>query len=322
MKNLLRLLAASSLFAGLLVVAAKAGPLKEARVTQVVNDVKLLPEQAQPRPAAVSDKVVDGIAVTTGVESRSELTFTDQTLTRLGATTIFSFRQGTRTINVSGDGAVLLNVPKNSGGAKINSAAVTAAISGTTVVLETHNFPKDAGYHPDSDFKNAWYKFLVLEGESRFCRKNHKEDCLLVHAGEMLMGRADQPLGHVIQFDINQFMQTYVLTTGFQSPLPPGVLALIAAAGNQQSHDGSLVDANSITIETTPPGITVGSIQTINNTLGTINPANTGAQVNSPEKERVLICHNGHTISVPAKDAEKYLKNHPGDTLGPCPNGD
>src|SRR5205814_2023966 len=63
-----------------------AAQLKEARVTQVVKDVKLLPIGAAARPAAVSDEVRDGTAVRTGVESRSELKFTDQTLARLGPT--------------------------------------------------------------------------------------------------------------------------------------------------------------------------------------------------------------------------------------------
>ena len=57
--------------------SAGAAQLQEARVTQVVNDVKLLLEQAAPRPAAVSDLVRRGNAVRTGTQSRSELTFAD-----------------------------------------------------------------------------------------------------------------------------------------------------------------------------------------------------------------------------------------------------
>src|SRR5438128_980578 len=97
---------------------ANAAQLKEARVTQVVNDVKLLPQQAAPRPAAVSDPVRYGTAVRTGTESRSELTFVDQTITRLGANTIFSFNEGTREMNLS-EGALLFQVPKGAGGATI-----------------------------------------------------------------------------------------------------------------------------------------------------------------------------------------------------------
>ena len=73
-------------------------------------------------------------AVRTGIESRAELTFTDQTLARLGANTIFSFDKGTRNLELGG-GVMLLRVPKDAGGAQINTAAVTAAITGTTVML-------------------------------------------------------------------------------------------------------------------------------------------------------------------------------------------
>src|SRR5713101_7820586 len=84
-----------------------AAQLKEARVTQVVKEVKLLRTQTAPRPAVVSDEVRGGTAVRTGVDSRAELTFTDQSLARLGANTIFSFTGGTRNVDLAG-GAMLL----------------------------------------------------------------------------------------------------------------------------------------------------------------------------------------------------------------------
>ena len=87
------------------IVALPAAQLREARVTEVVKDVKLLPTASAPRPAAVSDEVRDGTAVRTGVESRSELKFPDQTLARLGANTVFSFSEGTRSLNLQ-DGAM------------------------------------------------------------------------------------------------------------------------------------------------------------------------------------------------------------------------
>jgi len=55
---------------------------------------------ASPRPAAVNDDVRHGTAVQTGVQSRSELTFKDQTITRLGEKTIFSVGEGPRTIDL------------------------------------------------------------------------------------------------------------------------------------------------------------------------------------------------------------------------------
>src|SRR5204862_2749124 len=102
-----------------------------------VKEVKLLRAPVAARAAAVSDEVRDGTAVRTGADSRAELTFTDQTLARLGANTLFSFNNGARNVDLGG-GAMLLYVPKNVGGAKVNTAAVTAAITGTTCLIESH----------------------------------------------------------------------------------------------------------------------------------------------------------------------------------------
>jgi len=106
-----------------------ADELKEAKVTQVIRDVRVLPSNASPRPAAVNDNVRQGTAVQTGVQSRSELTFKDQTITRLGEQTIFSVGEGQRTIDL-GSGQFLLCVPKKAGGTKVKAGAVTAAITG------------------------------------------------------------------------------------------------------------------------------------------------------------------------------------------------
>src|SRR4029077_14406157 len=91
---------------------ATAQQLQQARVTAVINDVKLLPTQAAPRPAVVNDEVKIGTAVRTGSDSRTELTFSDLTITRLGANTVFSFKPGTREVKLN-NGAILVSVPPN-----------------------------------------------------------------------------------------------------------------------------------------------------------------------------------------------------------------
>ena len=105
-----------------------ASDLAEAKVTQVVQDVKVVPTGASARPAAVNETVRQGNAVQTGTQSRSELTFRDQTITRLGEKTIFNVGDG-KTIDM-GNGQFLLYVPKKAGGAKVKMGAVTAAITG------------------------------------------------------------------------------------------------------------------------------------------------------------------------------------------------
>src|SRR5881227_3754199 len=128
-----------------------AADLKEAQVTQVIQDVRLLPSNASPRPAAVSDNVRQGTAVQTGVQSRSELTFKDKTITRLGEKSIFNVGGDGRTIDM-GSGQFLLYVPKRAGGAKVKMGPVTAAITGTTVLGQV--------------YPSGIVEFTVLEGSA------------------------------------------------------------------------------------------------------------------------------------------------------------
>ena len=180
--------------------SANAAELKEARVTQIVRDVKLLPNAAPARPAVVNDPVRDGTAVRTGLESRTELTFADATLARLGANTIFSFTEGTRNLELT-DGAMLLRVPKNAGGAKINTAAVTAAITGTTVMLEFH--------------KNSYVKFIVLEGTGRIFLPSHVGESVLVHAGQMLIAKPNtRNLPNPVDVDIRHDQEDFASHQG------------------------------------------------------------------------------------------------------------
>ena len=123
----------------------------QGRVTQVVQDVKVVPSGSAARPAAVNETVHQGSAVQTGTQSRSELTFQDQTITRLGENTIFTVGQGARTVEL-GSGQFLLYVPKKAGGAKVKMGSVTAAITGTTVM---------GNVYPD-----GIVQFTVLEGSA------------------------------------------------------------------------------------------------------------------------------------------------------------
>src|SRR6266481_2170865 len=126
-------------------------PLGSARVSAVIRDVRLLPSNAAPRPAAVNENVGLGTAVRTGTESRAELTFADLTVTRLGENTIFSFNEAAREINVT-KGAILVEVPSKAPAAKISSAGVTAGVMGGTALFAT----------------GPPIKFMILEGAGTF----------------------------------------------------------------------------------------------------------------------------------------------------------
>ena len=192
-----------------------AGSTKEARVTQIIRDVKLLPSASDPRPAAVNDKVAEDTGVRTGGESRSELTFTDLTITRLGANTIFSFSKAGRTAKVD-SGSILLRVPKDSGGGTIKNNAVTVAVTGTTVIFEA----------------NRGRKLITLEGSARVSLTAKPREFRNVLAGQMI----DVPPGATtlpmpVNIDLNDVMRNHPLITDFK-PLPSQ--PLIMAAAQQQ----------------------------------------------------------------------------------------
>ena len=198
------------------VPTAWAAASKDARVTQIIRDVKLLPSQADPRPAAVNDKVSEETGVRTGGDSRSELTFSDLTITRLGANTIFSFSKAGRTAKVD-SGSILLRVPKDSGGGTIRNNAVTVAVTGTTVIFEA----------------SRGRKLTTLEGSARVSLTAKPREFRNVLAGQMIdVPPSATTLPMPVNIDLNDVMRNNPLITDFK-PLPSQ--PLIMARRNSSS---------------------------------------------------------------------------------------
>ena len=198
-----------------------AAELEEAQVTQVVQDVKVVPSGATARPATMNETVRQGNAVQTGAQSRSELTFKDQTITRLGEKTIYNVGGG-RTIDL-GSGQFLLYVPKKAGGAKVKMGPVTAAITGTTV----------AGNVSPSGV----VEFTVLEGSARV-RLDRVGQCMLVVAGQKVVYdpiamRLEDP----VEIDIQQQLNS-PLVTGFR-PLPSTPYINVAVENQRRATAGA-----------------------------------------------------------------------------------
>jgi quercetin dioxygenase-like cupin family protein len=216
-----------------LIAAARstiAAQASEATITRIVNEVQLRAAQSAPHFASINDKVRDGTSVQTGMNSRTELSFADQSLTRLSANTIFSFNEGTRNLDLA-SGAVLLHVPKGAGSAKISTAAITAAITGTTVIVE---------YHP-----HAYIKFISLEGTARLYLKRRWGESVLIRPGQMLIANPDaKSLPNPVDVDLERLMKTARLIIDFP---PLGSENLIAKESEKQQRAKSkrgLIDTN------------------------------------------------------------------------------
>src|SRR3984893_5223512 len=217
LKTYLLVIAAGCFF---LAHSSGAGPLSSAEVTKIINRVSVIDPAKGGHPALMREVIKDDLGLLTGAQSRSELLFQDNTLTRVGAETFFSFKTGTRDMTLE-KGSMLLQVPKGLGGAKIRTAAVTAAITGTTIMME---------YVP-----KQYIKVLVLEGSLRLSRNRVFGDSLVLHPGKMVIMRPDaKKIPDPIDVDLQHVVQTSSLVNFLGSkPLPS--MSLIQAAIQEQT---------------------------------------------------------------------------------------
>ena len=201
---------------------------KQARVTEVIHDVRLLAAQTAGRPAAVNDTVREGTAVRTGTDSRAELTFVDQTLTRLGANTVFSFGAAARTYDL-GSGAILMSAPKETGTVKITTAVATCAVSGFTAILERHT--------------NTWNKFIILHGDGWLKIKGIPGDPCHLQTGQMVVFSPHPThCPPVLNIDISKLLNGK-LVRGFKGPLPELNIILADIENRETSPpSGGLID--------------------------------------------------------------------------------
>jgi hypothetical protein len=205
-----------------------AAPLNEGTLTEIIREVSVVPQATQPAQAAKVNAVVRAPdLVRTGAESRAEITAPDQTITRVGANTVFSFEAGSRTLNLK-SGSVLFHAPKGKGGGTIKSGGASASVLGTTMIVTAS---EDGGF-----------KVVMLEGSGRV--KPRKGFSKTLRAGQMAWLLPDGRLSPVYSIDLRQLVAGSQLVNGFSRALPS--LGLIQAAIAAQARDlerGRLVNA-------------------------------------------------------------------------------
>jgi len=242
-----------------LLVPAAADPLRTANVTAATNEVQIYPGSSAAHLATIGEKVATPSSVQTGRQSRTELTFNDSTITRLGQNSVFSFREGGRNVELK-QGSVLLQVPKNAGGATIRTATVTAAITGTTVMFE---------YSP-----GKWIKLLTLEGTQKLSI-NGSNTSVSVPAGKMIIMHPNATvIPEPVTIDVAKLVATSPLAgAGTFGPLPEHARELIQQTIAEQllgKRQGDLLPTNHIIT-----GAGHGSSRSIRDSGQAIVPRNT-----------------------------------------------
>src|SRR2546429_3935414 len=249
-------LAAVAFYFGVFVQQSVASPLTSAEVTKIINRVSVVDPAKGGHPAMLRDVIKDDLGLQTAAKSRSELLFQDNTLTRIGAETFFSFKTGTRDMTLE-KGSMLLQVPKGLGGAQIHTAAVTAAITGTTIMME---------YSP-----GQYIKVLVLEGSLRLSRNGAFGDSLVLHPGKMVIMRPDaKKIPDPIDVDLAQIVRTSTLVNFPGGNILPS-MPLIQAAISDQAKEvpkGTLVPTNLVMGHA--PKVVLASKDQLSKTIGSL----------------------------------------------------
>jgi len=193
----------SAVLAGCLQLA-DAASLTESTVTEIIKDVNLLPANASSSsPAKLKDVVKAPDRVRTGAESRTELTAPDDTITRIGANTVFSFETKDRVLNLE-KGSLLFHSPKGAGGGTIKSGGASAAVLGTTLIVAATD--------------NGGFKVIVLEGQGRVTLPNGRR--VNLNAGQMVFVlTGGGGLSEVLEINLAKLVAGSLLVKGFSHEL-------------------------------------------------------------------------------------------------------
>jgi hypothetical protein len=197
-KNIVRHLVLAFLAGG--IVAAGAAE-KVATVTETVNTVDHGASASSViTPAHVGTSLHDGDYLKTGAKSLAELELDNKTITRMGANTIFNYSVENNEVDLQA-GTILFSKPKDGQQLNIKTAAVTAAVVGTTGFIQV---------------SGNKFLFGLIEGHSKVFLNGK---FFVVGPGQILLFiPGQQPV--LFSFNVPQMISTSPLFTDFHHHLP------------------------------------------------------------------------------------------------------
>lgn len=200
--------------------APAALPLTESTFTEIIQEANVVAASSKTvTPAKTNELFKSPDLVRTGQVSRVELTAKDQTVTRIGANTTFTFAPSGREIELK-KGSVLFHSPAGAGGGAIKNRGSSAAVLGTTEI---------GAILPDGRFK-----VMDLEGHVKVTL--HNGIIVMLNPGQMVIISADgTKAGDVENFNIGEVAARLELVGGFSKPVSSW--PLIEAAIQLQNQD-------------------------------------------------------------------------------------
>jgi hypothetical protein len=241
--------------------------LKQSKVTQVVNDVEIISATDQSeKTAAVNDVFTMPDILRTGPLSRAELVAQDETITRVGANTIFSFDPANRTIDLK-QGSLLFHSPHGKGGGTIHTGSATASVLGSTVIITTT--------------LNGGFKVLVLEDEAEIHFLNGLKQKLEPGQMTFILPGGNQ-LAPILIFRLDDLTKNSLLVKGFNKPLDSMPLILHEIEKQLKLiKSGKATDTGLLAGDNAGPNqVEVLDINSIQSHLNTFNHGNNSGPVN------------------------------------------
>ena len=290
------------LLAATLGATAVAAGLNQATLTKVVNDVDVIPAGGRPQTASLGEVIRGRTGVRTGENSRAQLTFPDATLARLGENTLFSFERGTRMLDLE-NGAILLQVPKDAGGATIRSAPITAAITGTTLMME---------YSPGNP---GTVKVIVLEGTVRVSLKGRLGESVLVGAGEMIgVASNARSLPEPVTVDVKRIMKTSRLVKAGELEAY-GLIVETIDEQQRQLQSGKLHEAGPLLPGAQPNNPALQSADVMNSINNRFNATRQQPPVSAPAPPPAFIAPTPPPTPVPTPPHYDPYSGYSGGTI-------
>lgn len=201
-------------------------PLTESTFTEIIHEANVISTSNKAgAPARTQEVFRMPDLVRTGRDSRVELTAKDQTITRVGANTTFTFAPGGRDVELK-QGGVLFHAPAGVGGGAIKYRGTSAAVLGTTELAEV--------------LADGRFKVLDLEGSVKVTLQNGL--FVTLKPGQMVIVSADgKSKSELMDFNLGQLASRLLEVVGFARRLASA--SLIEAAirmQNQQIAAGDL----------------------------------------------------------------------------------
>lgn len=204
-----------------------AAPLNGARMTFVANDVRS--GAAKEHRISSGDIVSAGTTIDNGADARSELTFGNRTVARLGAHTVLDLETQPAAMNLR-EGGMLFEIPKRSK-AMITTASLVITSKRATGLLERNG--------------DAYIKLLLLEGEARVALRHHIGESIVLKPGQILITSPKaSSLPEAAYFDIARAVRTCRLISDFPPLRDPDSIARAAREQTRLTSSGDYVPSN------------------------------------------------------------------------------